>query len=316
MNRKPNGFLSSGPAALVRQRPFRRLVEPRQESRPQTAGRAPDAPLTFRSSHRVGPRDRRRRSPLKSLNGRLPSRRLAGFDLVLGYLADPVEDIRRQATSTVVALASLSEATEAQRSATAAALTAVASGDEDPATLAASVLSLALLGADVRTWLDHAALPVRTAAALAPSLRDDPAAHAVLLDSLARSQALDQSLPDGYPQLDGYPRFAVIAAVCDRIPDRAAALPSLLTALDLASTWTVDRDRAPILAYFFGPETLGTALTSPQRTFLEALLARDDLWDPTNGNAQGAFRRAALPYDREAVAEIVADGVLPTPPAT
>lgn len=240
---------------------------------------------------------------------------LAGFELVLGFLADPVEDVRRQATSTAVALASLPEATEAQRSATAAALAALAARDEDPTTLAASVLSLALMGVDVRTWLDHPALPVRTAAALAPSLRDDPAAHAVLLDTLARGQALDQSLPDGYPQIDFYPRFAVIAAVCDRVPDRAAALPSLLAALDLASAWTADFDRGPILAYFFGPETSGTALTSPQRTCLEALLARDDLWDPKNGNAKGVFQRAALPYDREAIAEIVADGVLPTPPA-
>jgi hypothetical protein len=240
---------------------------------------------------------------------------LAGFDIVLGFLADPVEDVRRQATSTAAALASLSEATEAQRSATAAALTTLAAGDEDPTTLAASVLSLALLGADVRTWLDHPSLPVRTAAALAPSLHDDPAAHAVLLDTLARGQALDQSLPDNYPQIDGYPRFAVIAAVCDRVPDRAAALPSLLAALDLASAWTVDVDRGPMLAYFFGPETSGTALTSPQRTFLEALLARDDQWDPKNGNAQGAFRRVALPYDREAIAEIMAAGVLPTSPA-
>jgi hypothetical protein len=239
---------------------------------------------------------------------------LAGFDLVLGFLADPVEPVRRQATSTAVALASLSEATEAQRSTTAAALTALAAGDQDPATLAASVLSLALLNADVRTWLDHPALPVRTAAALAPSLRDEAAAHAVLLDALARGQALDQSLPDGYPQIDGYPRFTVIAAVCDRVPDRAAALPSLLAALDLASAWTVDFDRGPMLAYFFGPETSGTALTSPQRTFLKALLARDDLWDPTNGNAQNAFRHAALPYNREAIAEIMAAGVLPTPP--
>jgi hypothetical protein len=238
---------------------------------------------------------------------------LSGFDLVLGFLADPVQDVRRQATSTAVALASLPEATDAQRSAIAAALTALTARDEDPTTLAASVLSLALLGADVRTWLDNPALPVRTAAALAPSLRDDAAAHAVLLDTLARGQALDRSLPEGYPQIDGYPRFAVISAVCDRVPDRPAALPALLAALDLASAWTVDFDRGPMLAYFFGPETSGTALTSPQRTFLEALLARDDLWDPKNGNAQGAFRRAGLPYDREAIVEIVAAGVLPTP---
>jgi hypothetical protein len=166
----------------------------------------------------------------------------------------------------------------------------------------------------VRTWLEHPALPVRTAAALAPSLRDDPAAHAVLLDALGRGDALDESLPDGYPQLTGYPRFAVIGAVCDRVLDRAAALPSLLAALGLASNSTVDADRGPMLASFFGPETAGTTLTSPQREFLEALLARDDLWDPQNGNAHAAFRRAALPYDREAIAKIVASGTWPTPP--
>lgn len=236
---------------------------------------------------------------------------LAGFDLVLGFLADPVEDVRRQATSTAVALASLPEATEAQRAATVAGLAALATGEEEPATLAASVLSLALLGADVRSWLDHPELPVRTAAALAPSLHDDPAAHAVLLDALARSQALDASLPDNYPQIDGHPRFAVIAAVCDRVPDRAVALPSLLAALDLASNWTVDFDRGPMLAYLFGPETAGAVMTSPQRTFLEALLARDDLWDPKNGNAQAVFRRIGLPYSQAGIAEIVASGVLP-----
>jgi hypothetical protein len=239
---------------------------------------------------------------------------LDGFDLVLGFLTDPVENVRRQATSTALALASLPEATDAQRAATRSALTALAADDQEHATLAASVLSLALLGADVRTWLEHPALPVRTAAALAPSLRDDPAAHAVLLDALGRGDALDESLPDGYPQLTGYPRFAVIGAVCDRVLDRAAALPSLLAALGLASNSTVDADRGPMLAYFFGPETAGTTLTAPQREFLEALLARDDLWDPQNGNAHAAFRRAALPYDREAIAKIVASGTWPTPP--
>lgn len=104
----------------------------------------------------------------------------------------------------------------------------------------------------------------------------------------------------------GFPRFTVIAAVCERVPDREAALPALLAALRLASTWTVDFDRAPMLRYLFPTGDSNEPLTEPQRTFLQELVDREDLWDPRNGNAQGAFMKVGLPYSRDAIRQRLA----------
>ena len=133
--------------------------------------------------------------------------------------------------------------------------------------------------------------------------RCEPVAHAILLDSLARPDELDGLFPDGLPQMIGFPRFTVIAAVCDRVPDRETALPPLLAALRLASNWTVDFDRAPVLRYLFPSAPGGEPLTGPQGAVLQALVDRDDLWDPKNGNAQSAFKAVGLPYSRDAIRE-------------
>lgn len=235
----------------------------------------------------------------------------AGLDLTLRYLADPLPDVRLQATSTAASLSMLSEVPDDARARAEGALRSVSQSDDSPVVRASAVLSLSLMGANTRAWLDDALPQLRVAAALSPGLREDSDAHAILLAALTRPEELDALFPDGLPQLDGYPRFAVIATVCDRVADREAALPALLAALRLASTWTVDVDRAPMLQYLFAPTQAGAELSRPQRAFLEALVEREDLWDPKNGNAMGAFKRVGLPYSHDAIQEIVRSGRLP-----
>jgi hypothetical protein len=236
----------------------------------------------------------------------------AGLDLVLRFVADPALDVRLQATSTAASLSLLPEVSDEARARVQNALRAVAEHDDSHVVRASAVLSLSLLGSDTRRWLAQQSSPIRVAAALSPGLRDDPDAQAILLDALARPEELDALFPDGLPQLSGYPRFTVIATVCDRVPDREAALPALLAALRLASNWTVDVDRAPMLRYFFPPPAQGgTVLSRPQRAFLGALVQRDDLWDPKNGNAMGAFKQVGLPYSRAGIEEVLRSGRLP-----
>src|SRR5262245_9723465 len=230
---------------------------------------------------------------------------------VSACLVDPVDDVRLQATWTAATIAMLDEVDANERRRVSDALVNAAATDASDVVRASAVLSLALMGTDVRRWLQDTRPAVRLTAALAPPLSDDEEAHEILLEALAKPEALDALFPGGLPQLDGYPRFTVIAAVCHRVSDRNRALGPLLEALRLASTWTVDVDRGPMLEYFFPRNSAGTALTVPQRTFLEALVARDDLWDPKNGNAIGAFRRARLPYSRDRIWDVLASGVVP-----
>lgn len=88
-------------------------------------------------------------------------------------------------------------------------------------------------------------------------------------------------------------------------------MPALLAALRLASTWTVDVDRGPMLGYFFPQSHEGGPLSLPQRAFLEALVERDDVWDSRNGNAIAAFNAVGLPYSRTAIQEVLRSGRLP-----
>jgi hypothetical protein len=175
-----------------------------------------------------------------------------------------------------------------------------------PDTRAAAVLALAITGGDVRPLLADGDPRSRLAAALAPSLRADPAADAILLDALSRPHELDALFPRGLP----YPgwervRIVVTQAVCDRIADRDVAIGPLLEIMRDASPYSWFIDREIILPYLFDPPHAGGRLTGPQRAFLEALVDRPDLWEPRDGTAALAFKKAGLPHSRRAVAELL-----------
>jgi hypothetical protein len=49
----------------------------------------------------------------------------------------------------------------------------------------------------------------------------------------------------------------------------------------------------------------GRITTEAQRRFLEALVNKEELWDPHFGNASLWFQKAHLPYDRRLCAKII-----------
>jgi len=50
---------------------------------------------------------------------------------------------------------------------------------------------------------------------------------------------------------------------------------------------------------------LAWGLTLAQRTYLQALVDNADLWETRIGNAQWAFHRVGLPYDRNACRKLM-----------
>jgi len=229
-----------------------------------------------------------------------------GFDVVLACLADEDPAVRAQAAPTLAAIALLPETNDADKARAVDVLRNAVDHESSNVAAAAAALYLGVLGDQTIPWLQDDRSEVRVAAALSPTARDDEGAHRVLVDALMNPAELDALFPDNFPGIDGYIRFTVLAAVCDRVADRSRALPALLRVLDQASHWTVDSDRGPILRYVFEGAHTGAPLTLSQRAVLDALVKRNDLWDPRNGNAGNAFRAVGLPYSREAVREIIA----------
>ena len=169
------------------------------------------------------------------------------------------------------------------------ALAATAGPDER----AALVLSMGESGMAPRAYLADPHPGVRACAALAPALADDPAATAEILAALRDPAATDEWFGTRLPQLRTRIRFSLVAAAIERVDDPRRLLPAALALVPLASPYTVDRDWGLLLAAL--PDG-GAA----RRRYLGALVERAELWDPRNGNAFLAFKKAGLPYDREA----------------
>ncbi|MDQ3742210.1 MAG: hypothetical protein M3389_14830, partial [Actinomycetota bacterium] len=170
---------------------------------------------------------------------------------------------------------------------------------------AAATLSLADLGADTSARLDHPDLAVRVAAALRADddHHDDERVHRVLLAALHDPEALAAAFDPLPPQLTLDVRFAVVERVTGHARSFDELLPAALAVLPHASLYTVDHDWGLFLraAHRLGerPETCESL-----RTYLAALVARDDLWKSTFGNALFSFQDAALPYDRAECARL------------
>ncbi|MFD9565337.1 hypothetical protein [Streptomyces sp. NPDC059994] len=151
----------------------------------------------------------------------------------------------------------------------------------------------------------HDAHPgVRACAALAPALADEPCATEAILDALLAPREADRWFEGHLPGQDGWLRFDLIEAAAARVDDFEALLPAAIAVLPLAGHFTLDRDLGVFLtAAFPRPHPVGTPLSPAQRTYLSAVLDREELWRAVS--AEPWFRGAGLPEDRDACRALV-----------
>lgn len=180
----------------------------------------------------------------------------------------------------------------------------LAAGHDERAVL---VLALGELGAAPREFLADPHPAVRACAALAPALDGDAAAAREVLSALADPAAADSWLSVRPRQLSGHLRFALVATAIRRAGSFEELLPAALGVAAMTTQWTVDSDWGPLLAAAFPePLTASGSLTGAQRSYLEALVANDDLWSETAGNPLVWFKNAGLTYDRAACRALLA----------
>jgi hypothetical protein len=121
----------------------------------------------------------------------------------------------------------------------------------------------------------------------------------VLVAALEDAEHLDGWFSPKPPQMAMWPRFTVIANVLPRITDFDRIAAAAIAVVRVTNRSCVDFDWGPLLAAAF-PDGDGVVRTAAQRQFLEALVARSELWDEKFGNPLQWFSRAGLPYERGA----------------
>ncbi|WP_425310427.1 hypothetical protein AADG42_17310 [Ammonicoccus fulvus] len=171
--------------------------------------------------------------------------------------------------------------------------------------LAARVLALGEVGAEVRDWLGHPDPAIRACAAI---FVDDAAGTRELLSALREPRVADAWFSDRPEQFAGQVRFSLLPALLTHGLSFAELLPVAVAIAGVADQWTVNHDWGLLLDEAFDPDNPpGSAsdLGEPQREFLRALLANDQLWDPTNSNVRRALKDAGLPELREGVVALV-----------
>ncbi|GAB4058112.1 hypothetical protein [Catellatospora paridis] len=180
---------------------------------------------------------------------------------------------------------------------------------------ASLALGLGELGVAPRDWLDDPRLAVRTCAALAPVLSDDPDATEVLVRAAERPRAFDHSftepfVPPAYrmmtlPQLRDLPHRVLIRTVCERTGDFGRLVHAALAAVGLRGVVGPMAEFGPYLRHAF-PSGLvddDTASTEQER-FARVVADRDELWDGTCAGVAEMFAAADLPHDRERWREV------------
>ncbi|WP_144124309.1 hypothetical protein [Catellatospora sichuanensis] len=174
---------------------------------------------------------------------------------------------------------------------------------------AAYVLGLGELGEAPREWLDDPRLAVRTCAALAPALADDPQAVDLLVRVAVAPRAFDHSFVEPFvprshrltvPTRE-LPRRLLIRTVCERVADFGKLLSAAFAAAELHRTV----EFGPYLRVAFpdGLPAVGEA-TGDQASFARVIADRDDLWDGSRPGAAAMFAAAGLPADRDRWREV------------
>lgn len=97
----------------------------------------------------------------------------------------------------------------------------------------------------------------------------------------------------------------MVAAAIERVGDFERLLPAAVALARIATKYTVDFDWGPLLLAAFPDGALPERLSEAQRRNLSALVDNPDLWDPRLGNASLVFKRAGLPYERDACRALV-----------
>jgi hypothetical protein len=165
--------------------------------------------------------------------------------------------------------------------------------DRDPGPKAPWVSCLGRVGVNLRGLLADPDPAVRLRAALAHE--DDPRSQELVLAALA------EPAPAGVYQWEivaaairGAPHFDAIAAAACEVVRR--------------DSWAgFDIGWGALVRFAFAePYGEGRPLTDAQRALLRALVANDQLWDPTNGSCGLVFTQAGLPRSRSACRQLAA----------
>jgi hypothetical protein len=183
-----------------------------------------------------------------------------------------------------------------------------ADAERDPDMRASFVRSLGNMGGDVLRFLSDSAAGVRLCAALAPGCAGDPVADAVLIGALStRPSTIDTLFVTRPPHFIGHVRFQTITCVLERIDNFDRLLPAALAILEITKASLADYDWGRFLAAAFKAGD-GVVRNQAQQQYLEALVAREDLWDKRVSAGHKWFTAAGLPpYDRAACAALVAE---------
>jgi hypothetical protein len=183
-------------------------------------------------------------------------------------------------------------------------LLALANRADDMDERSAHVLALGQLGFSPAAFLNDPSPAVRLCAALAPSLSADPGATDELLGATEKhAREIDGWFTQKPPQFPRKPRFYVVARLIERVGDFDRLAAAAIAVVRITKKSCIDDDWGPLLASAF-PKGTGAIDTDAQRRFLSALVRNTKLWDPKLEDADKWFRRAGLPYDRDACASL------------
>lgn len=223
---------------------------------------------------------------------------------VLASLDHPDSSVRAQAAATAVQLARVPEAFgDTQRRALALRLTAMARATLNTDERSTLVLMLGELGVAPSEFLEDASPAVRVCAAMAKGQETNEAATRELIQALEHHAVqMDDWFKVRPPPFAMRPRFYVLKRLLERVKDFERLLPVAVTLARVTVKQCVDMEWGPLLAAAF-PAGDGQVRTDAQRRFLSELVANARLWEPTFGNPEKWFRKAGLPYQRNACAE-------------
>ena len=226
------------------------------------------------------------------------------LERVSPFLDDADEQLRTHTLNVVVTLLA-DPALAAVVPALVRRLETVAAASPSMRERATVAIMLGRLGAQPYGLLADAHPAVRACAALAPAMAADPRAARELLTALADPHTADGWFEEPLPGLDGWFRFALVAAAVARVRDFTELLPAALAVVRLASSYTVDSDWGPLLkAAFPQPYTAGAPLSPAQRSFLAALVDNPALWEGV-ANPCLWLMEAGLPQDRDGCRQLL-----------
>ncbi|WP_280234349.1 hypothetical protein [Nocardia cyriacigeorgica] len=221
------------------------------------------------------------------------------YPVVVGFLDHADRFVRKLAVHAAAAHVATSELA-GQRPVLAARLRVWADDPSDER--AYWVRRLGELGVDTEQYLTDPDPDVRVCAALAPRLADNPTATDIIVTALAH--AADHGVTD--PAL--YRLSELIAAALARVADFeriAAPAQTIIRHADWTGfdhTWG-----ALLLAAFATPYDDHLEPSATQRRILTALVDNPRIWNYRSGNSLLAFRKAGLPFEREACARIAGE---------